>query len=66
MSEKEINLNFEKFNHVMPHLARVFFFFKKKKNIFCKPSISRNKKNNIIVPSPILEGNASAIQKAKR
>jgi hypothetical protein len=27
MIEKEINLNFEKFNHVMPHLARGFFFF---------------------------------------
>jgi len=64
MIKKEINLNFEKFNHVMPHLARVFFFFFCK--IFSKPSISRNKKNNIIVPSPILEGNASAIQKAKR
>jgi hypothetical protein len=35
MIEKEMNPNFEKFNHVVPHhFLRVFFFF------FDKPSIS--------------------------
>jgi hypothetical protein len=62
MIEKEINLNFEKFNHVMPHLARGFFFVK----YFVSLAFLEIKRTTLLFLSPILEGNASAIQKAKR